>query len=147
MSNLVSFFHAVLVPLILMMNKFFPSLFIYVSVNWVSIGSGNGLSPVRRQTITGTNADILSTNLETNFNEILIDIHDFSLMKMHLKMSSEKWRPFCPGGDELRNNDSHLAHIVENFQRFILLFVIKTDMIRICTVVDDNLWQSNCTHV
>ena len=72
MSNLVSFFHAVLVPLILMMNKFFPSLFIYASVNWVSIGSGNGLSPVRRQAITGTNADILSIGLlETNFNEIL----------------------------------------------------------------------------
>ena len=26
---------------------------------------------------------------------------NFSLMKMHLKVSSVKWRPFCPGGDEL----------------------------------------------
>ena len=23
---------------------------------------------------------------------------------MHLKMSSAKWRPFCPGGDELIDN-------------------------------------------
>ena len=30
-----------------------------VSVNWVSIGSGNGLWPVRRQAITLTNADLL----------------------------------------------------------------------------------------
>ena len=36
-----------------------------------------------------------------NFSEILIKIQDFSLMKMHLKMSSAKWWPFCPGGDEL----------------------------------------------
>ena len=32
-------------------------------VNWVSIGSGNGLSPVRRQTITWTNAGLLSIGL------------------------------------------------------------------------------------
>ena len=27
----------------------------------------------------------------------------WSFTKMHLKMSSAKWRPFCPGGDELRH--------------------------------------------
>ena len=108
------------------MIKFFPSLFIYASVNWVSIGSGNGLSPVRRQAITETDADILSIGLlETNFNEILIDVHDFSLINMHLKMSSEKWRPFCPGGDELRNNDGHLAQIIENFQRLFYYLLSK----------------------
>ena len=31
--------------------------YIYASVNWVSIGSDNGLSPVRRQAITYTNID------------------------------------------------------------------------------------------
>ena len=41
--------------------------------------------------------------LGTNFNEIWIKIQNFSLMKMHLKMSSGKWQPFCPGGDELTN--------------------------------------------
>ena len=35
--------------------------------------------------------------LETNFSEILIEIYVFSFKKMHLKMSSGKWRPFCLG--------------------------------------------------
>ena len=30
-----------------------------------------------------------------NFSEILIKIDSFSFKKMHLKMSSAKWRPFC----------------------------------------------------
>ena len=30
-------------------------------------------------------------------------IQNFSFMKMHLKLSFAKWRPFCPGGDELTN--------------------------------------------
>ena len=33
--------------------------------------------------------------LGTNFNEIFIKIQIFSFMKMHLKISSAKWRPFC----------------------------------------------------
>ena len=33
--------------------------------------------------------------------KIRTKIRSFSLMKMHLKGSSAKWRPFCPGGDEL----------------------------------------------
>ena len=61
-----------------------------------SIGSDNGLSPGRRQAIIWTNAGILLTGpLGTNFGEILIEIHTFSFKKMHLKMSSGKWRPFC----------------------------------------------------
>ena len=40
---------------------------------WVSIGSGNGLSPVRRQAITWTNAELISiVTLGTNFREIRI---------------------------------------------------------------------------
>ena len=43
------------------------------SVNWVIIDSVNGLSPVRRQAITWTNADLLSLRtLGTNFNEFWI---------------------------------------------------------------------------
>ena len=34
---------------------------IYVSLNWISIASGNGLSPVRHQAITWTNADLFIT--------------------------------------------------------------------------------------
>ena len=62
------------------------------------IGSDNGLSPGRCQAIIWTNAGILLIGpLGTNFNEILIGIQTFSFKKMHLKMSSAKWRPFCLG--------------------------------------------------
>ena len=75
-----------------------------VSLYGVSIGSDNGLSPIRHQAIIWTNAWSWSIGpLGTNFSEILIKIQDFSFMKMHLKILSAKWRPFCPGGDELNN--------------------------------------------
>ena len=62
------------------------------------IGSDNGLSPARRQTIIWTDDGILLIGpLGTSFSEILIEIHTFSFQKMHLKMSSGKWRPFCLG--------------------------------------------------
>ena len=62
------------------------------------IASDNGLSPGRRQAIIWTNDGILWIGpLGTNFNEILIEIHTFSFKKMHLKISSAKWRPFCFG--------------------------------------------------
>ena len=70
-----------------------------------SIGSDNGLSPGRRQAIIWTNAGMLLIEpLGTNFNEILIEIHNFSFKKMHLKMSSAKWRPFCLGLNVLQSN-------------------------------------------
>ena len=57
------------------------------------IGSDNGLSPSRRQAIIWTNAGILLIwHLGTNFSEISIEIHTFSLKKIYLKMSSGKWR-------------------------------------------------------
>ena len=66
------------------------------------IGSDNGLSPGRRQAIIWTNAGILSIGpLGTNFSEILIAIQTFSFRKMHLKMSSAKWRLFCLGLNDL----------------------------------------------
>ena len=62
------------------------------------IGSDNGLAAGRRQTIIWTNDGILLIGpLGTNFSEILIGIQTFSFKKMHLKMSSAKWRPFCLG--------------------------------------------------
>ena len=62
------------------------------------VGSDNGLSPGRRQAIIWTNAGIsLIGPLRTNFIENLIGIQTFSFKKMHLKMSSAKWRPFCLG--------------------------------------------------
>ena len=62
------------------------------------IGSDNGLSPCRRQAIAWTNVGILLIGpLGTNFSEFLIGIQTFSFKKMHLNMSSAKWRPFCRG--------------------------------------------------
>ena len=51
--------------------------------------------------------------LGTNFNEIWIKIHNVSFRKMHLKMKSAKWRPFCPGGDELNAHDCCLNRMCE----------------------------------
>ena len=54
------------------------------------IGSGNGLSPGRRQTIIWSNVGIILTGpLGTNVIEIVIKIHTFSFKKMRVKMSSE----------------------------------------------------------
>ena len=62
------------------------------------ICSDNGLSPGRRQAIIWTSVGILLIGpLGTNFSEILIEIYTFSFKKMHLKMSSGKWRPLCLG--------------------------------------------------
>ena len=38
---------------------------------------------------------MLNGTLGINFAEILIEIQTFSFKKMHLKMSSGKWHPFC----------------------------------------------------
>ena len=62
------------------------------------IGSDNGLSPGRRQAFIWTNAGILLIGpLRTNFNEMIFQIRKFWLKKMHMKMSSAKWQPFCLG--------------------------------------------------
>ena len=83
-------------------NSLRPSdAYICVS-NLTIIGSDNGLSPGRRQAIIWSNAGILLNGpLGTNFSEILIKTQIFSFIKMHPKIPSAKWRPFCPGGDEL----------------------------------------------
>ena len=71
---------------------------IEASINCTILGSDNGLSPGRRQAIIWNNAAILLIGpLGTNFSETLIEIYIFSFNKMHLKMSSGKWRPFCRG--------------------------------------------------
>ena len=60
------------------------------------IGSNNGLSPGRHQATIWTNAGILSIGPSgTIFSEISIENHTFSFKKLHLKISSAKWWPFC----------------------------------------------------
>ena len=58
-------------------------------MNWFTIGSDNGSSPVRHQAITWTNAGVLSIGLlETKFGEIRINIQKFSFTQMHLKIKA-----------------------------------------------------------
>ena len=65
--------------------------------NLTIIGPDYGLSPGRRQAIISTNDGILLIGLlGTNFSEISIEIVTF-YKKMHLKVLSAKWRPFCIG--------------------------------------------------
>ena len=64
----------------------------------VTIIGSDGLLPGPHQAIIWTNAGILLTwPLGTNFSEIIIKIHTFSFKKIHLNVSSAKWRPFCLG--------------------------------------------------
>ena len=61
-------------------------------------GSDNGLTVGRHQAIMWTNAGILIIgHLGTNLSEILIKIYTLSFKKIHLQMSSGKWRPSCLG--------------------------------------------------
>ena len=79
-----------------------PWCCIYVAVNWVSTGSDNGFPPLWRQAITWTNVEFLPIGpLGAHLSEIWIKMQNFSFMKMPLKFSSAKWRPFWPGGDKL----------------------------------------------
>ena len=58
-----------------------------------------------RQTIIWTNDGLLLIGLlGTNFSEILIGIQTFSFKKMHLKMSSAKWRRVCLGLNVLKKS-------------------------------------------
>ena len=76
----------------------------------IIIGSDNGLSPGRRQAIIWTNAAWIWSigPLGINFSEILIEIHTFSFLKIHLKMSSGKWRPFCLGLNDISDMGTRL---------------------------------------
>ena len=75
---------------------------IYIS-KVTNIGSDSGLSPGMCQAIIWINAGIMSIQtLGTHFNEILSEIHIFSFMKIHLKMSPVKWCTFHLGLSVLR---------------------------------------------
>ena len=60
------------------------------------IDSDNGLFPGRCQAIIWTNAGMLLIgSWGPNFSQLLIKMYTFPFKKMHLKMSSVKWQPFC----------------------------------------------------
>ena len=71
----------------------------------LGIGSGNGLPPVRYQAITRTNADLLSIrHLGANFNEIRIEIQNFSFIKLHFKMLYSEMAPILSTGRWLKED-------------------------------------------
>ena len=81
-----------------------------------SIGSDNGFSPGRHQAIIRTDAGILLIGpLGTNFSEISIEIHILSFKKMHLKMSSGKWWPFCLGLNVFSTGRFYLYDILHHY--------------------------------
>ena len=103
------------------------------------IGSDNGLSPGRRQAIIWTNAGILLIGpLGTNFSENLIGIQTFSFKKMHSKMLSAKWRPFCLGLNVLIWNTHNIFGCDTEGWRQWLIFGIQyflvqgLNMVEIC---------------
>ena len=91
------------------------------------IGPDNGLSPGRRQAIIWINDGILLIGpLGTNLSEILIEIIIFSVNKMHLKISSGNWQPFCLGLNVLSHPSLGWLYVFSAFppptlQRLLLL--------------------------
>ena len=97
---------------------------VYASASLDIIGSDNGLSPVRRQAIIRTNAGIsFIWTLGTMFSEILIEIHTFSVKKMHLKMSAAKRRPFCLGLNAI--NKHYVLPYKECFQGVMISDMVQ----------------------
>ena len=109
------------------------------------IGSGNGLSPGRHQTIIWTNAGILLIRiLGTNLSEI----HTFSFKKMHLKLSSAKWRLFCLGLYELNSTRHGLSRHDPNhssypchFRYQPVLSVAAWPLVRIRSMPNLRSWE------
>ena len=103
------------------------------------IGSDNGLSPDRRQAIIWTNTGILLIrSIGTNFSEILSEIHAFSLNKMHFKMSSDKWRPFCLGLNVLIQ-DISVGMWSKIFRRFSCSLPVSTRQKSLWNYI--NIWN------
>ena len=77
----------------------------YVSRNWVSIGSVNGLLPVQHQAITLSNADLLLLGpFGTNLNKIWIEIQNFSFIKNVFQDIVCKMTAILSRGDELSSS-------------------------------------------
>ena len=116
---------------------------IYATANLVSIGPDNGLSPGRRQAIAWTNADLfIIGSLGTNFSEIGVKIQKFPIMKMHLKMSSAKWWPFFPGGDELIHHTSHISYLGFMLMPGMWVNIMKKHNIKHALVIKQMYFES-----
>ena len=114
------------------------------------IGSDNGLSPGRRQTIFWTNARILLIGpLGTTFSETSTRIQAFSFKKMHLKMSSAKWRLFRLGLNVLTQKCSPVLYnavvfgIKYNMLNYYLISSLKAISI---FKHQSNSWRGDSIH-
>ena len=114
------------------------------------IGSDNGLSPNRRQAIIWTNAGILLIGpLRTNFSEILIEIYVFSFKKIHLKLSSGIWLPFCLGLNVLKHREPYanicIVHQLLSSVTCIILAVWGSFLNTPCLVITLYVLWNPCT--
>ena len=109
----------------------------HICVRKITItGSDNGLAPERRQAIIWTSAGTLLIGpLGTNFSEMLIGIQTFSFKKMHSKMLSAKWHPFCLGlnvlilvitGKKLLHNNPPNDHFNHSKMRIVMMQTLLT---------------------
>ena len=88
------------------------------------MGSNNGLSPGRRQAIIWTIAGkLLIGPLGTNINKNSIEIYALSFTKIHWKLSSGKWRPFCLGLNVLTNEGR--CHICSIFIHWLRPYLVR----------------------
>ena len=66
-----------------------PWCHIYASVNLVSIGSDNGVSPIRRQGIICTNAELITSKVKVTFDEnVKIFIHEIASENIVCEMAA-----------------------------------------------------------
>ena len=92
----------------------------------------------------GGNADILSIGtLRTNLSEILNEIRAFSFRKIHLKMSSAKWRQFCLILNVLHSNSSfycgrQLKFMPTSTNCFLFYFSCCSSLVCAC---DCKIWR------
>ena len=114
----------------------------YVSLNWVIIGSGNGLLPVQYQAITWTNAALLSIGLLGTISVKLEPwFYHFHLRKCIWKCCLPKWQPICPGGDELSYYAVILIILCKTalnywIHTFIIWFIVIQNSILHCSDSD-----------
>ena len=106
-----------------------------------TIDSDNGLSPERRQAIIWIDVGILV--IGTNFSEFLIGVHIFSFKKMHSKMPSAKWRPFCLGLNVLTDLRGSLTSICRGSEAL----TIPTIWCRLLVKAADGISAFNATLV
>ena len=120
-----------------------PQCRIYASVNWVNIGSGNGLSPVWRQAFSWTSACLLSTGLPgINFSESWIRILSFSYKKINLKMSSARMAAILSRGKWIKLAPHYC--ILINLKYPLKFFQMFNTFIALTSI---NMGDSSCLHV